>query len=610
MVVAIPILIANTNCAQTGTVGVEASNKLTDDSNRVSLGAPNPGSGNGEQPALPERGSDLFTRLVDIPISGATNSTDQKVKILLIVDNSKSMRLVHERLSQSLNSLVQPLKKFQTEIKIITTSEVMQQSGEDLEQQGFSYKSWTYKEGSKPTGEEARILNALPNETYGIYSYGEYHFLNSKYRYTFTPGEAGIEAKLNQLKNDILSISANTNGSRREQGLCNLLLALHDRGPNQFFEKNDMAGVLLISDENDQSFWNNFDTAENRVACRSMYIHGSLQDKTLEKEVVNDAVNFNIYSARYEISYDYNNDGVIEKRNRGDNGGNPLPYDKYSNLIQELNSKTTLACPKDFYDNVIKGYAAYLASAAGGYNSVVSGCRVTPTWSALYNFALDSDNICLGEFKRGDKVYADFADYLRREKNMVLVPGSCNHYKSKRAPYRGFGEFYISGSEDAETNRSLIRDTKLSQASIKTAIMNQAKRLFGKEKFFMGNLIHKDAACISDAKIQSVGSDYANLFAGTPFADRMTSEPICSTDYSPVLSGLSGGIVDTIARTYVISDLKPYEVVNRVFVIRSGVSIPIPFSRYMILDDRITLDESVQLSSGDVLRIEILSIPE
>lgn len=610
VIIAIPVMVAFTNCAQSGAVGIEGNDKVADDTNRDSLGAPNPGSGDGEQPALPETGSDLFTRIVNIPISGSSNPTDQKVKILLIVDNSKSMRLVHERLSQSLNSLIQPLKKFHTEIKIITTSEVMRQSGDDLNLQGFSYKSWTYKEGSKPTGEEARILNAQPNETYGIYSYGEYHFLNDKYRYKFTPGESNIEAKLNQLKEDILSISATTNGSRREQGLCNLLLALHDRGPHQFFEKNDMAGVLLISDENDQSFWNNYDTTENRVACRSMYIHGSLQDKTIEKEVVNDAVNFNIYGARYEISYDYNNDGVTEKRNRGDNGGNPLPYDKYMNLLEELHNKKTLACPKDFYDKVIHGYASYLASAAGGYNAVVTGCRVTPTWSAFYNFAIDSDDICKGEVKRGDKIYTDFAEYLRREKNMILVPGSCAHHKSKRAPYRGFGEFYIAGSEDPETNRPLIRDAKVSQASIKTAILNQAKRLFGKEKFFMGNLIHKDNACISDAKTQSLGTDYANLFAGTLFADRIVSEPICSSNYGSVLDGLSAGIVGTIERTYVIANLKPYEIVNRVFIVRNGASVPLSSVQYMILDDRITLDSSVVLVSGDVLRVEILSIPE
>ncbi|MBL7543951.1 MAG: hypothetical protein JNL11_09050 [Bdellovibrionaceae bacterium] len=596
------------NCAK---LTYEGNPTITSDNDNGALGNPNPGTGDGAEPNLPGNPGDLFTRLSSIPVTGGTSTSNQKVKLLLVVDNSKSMRLVHEKLSKSLKSLIVPLKQFHVEIKIITTSEIMKQSGKDLQDQGFDYKSWTYPIGSKPNEEESRILGAQSQETFGIYSYGEYHYLNDKYRMTFTPGDAQIDAKLINLQNMILDISANTNGTSREQGLCNIMLALHDRGPHQFFEKNDVAGVLLISDENDQSYWNFYDTSENRVSCRNSYIHGSLQDPTIDKEVIDDAVNFNVYAARYQISFDYNNDGVIEKRNRADNGGNWLPYATYSHLINDLNTKGSLICPEDFYKNTIQGYASYLASASGGTNGTVVGCKIIPSWTALYGFAPTADNICVGSFSKNGKTYASFAEYLKNEKNVILVPGSCSHYKSKRISYRNFGAFYIKGSEDPETNRPIIKDMKQSQASIKKAILNQAKRLFGKENFFMGNLIHKGNDCIADSAIQSLGVDYMNLFQSTELSDRLISESICESDYSPILGELSSGIVTSIGRTYEVANFKPYEVINRIFLVSGSKKTQLtPDSDYTVSENKFTIDSKVNLANGDILQIEIVSLPE
>jgi hypothetical protein len=216
----------------------------------------------------------------------------------------------------------------------------------------------------------------------------------------------------------------------------------------------------------------------------------------------------------------------------------------------------------------------------------------------------------VGEFTKNGKSYGSFAEYLRVEKDWILVPGSCSHRISKRAPYRQFGQFYLLGSEDPETQRALIKDAKVSQASIKAAIMNQAKRLFGKEKFFMGNLVHKDNSCIVNSAIQSVGVDYANLFQGTPFADRIVTESICTNDYSPVLQGLSSEIIVSAGRTYKVDSLKPFEVINRIFLKSGGSKRQLNISEYEVKEKTITLAKSLALMPGDILEVEILSIPE
>ncbi|NUM57958.1 MAG: hypothetical protein HUU56_04960 [Bdellovibrionaceae bacterium] len=597
------------NCSKTSSTSSSVAN-VSSDNMRDALGEANPGVGNGGQPGQPTDESDLFVRNISIPVNlSQTPDATNKVKLLLVVDNSKTMRLVHERLSQSLDSLIRPLRNFQTEIKIITTSEIMSTSpGEELEAQGFSYNSWTYPIGSKPNNEEARILKATPNETFGIYSYGEYHFLNSRYRVQISPADPDIDSKLLNLKNMILNISQQTNGSSREQGLCNILLALHDRGPNQFFEKNDTAGILLLSDENDQSYWNRLDTTENRVSCRNRYIHGNLEDKTLNQVVYTDSVNFNIYSARFQITYYYNNDGAIEKRNRGDNGGFPLPYSSYSHFVDDLNRNGSIACPADFFNNtILKG----IPSIENGTNIEVSGCSVIPSWTALYNFAPTENNVCSGAFKKGERTYASFEEYVRLEKNAILVPGSCSHYKEVRSPNRGFGSFFLLGSEDSETNRERITNLKESQTSIKKAILNQAQRLFGKEKFFMGNLVHRDSTCITDPVEQSLGIDYETLFKDTFLADRVLNESICKQDFTPVLQNLSSGIATTVLRTYNINGLKPYEVISKILIQSSnGSRVLLNSSQYLIKDTKITLSTEVALADGDSVIVQVFSIPE
>jgi hypothetical protein len=141
------LTVVNTNCSK-----VDQANLTPQAEFDSFLINPNSGISEGiDFDEFPGDPGDLKTRLVSFPINSTQIPANNKVKLLIVVDNSKSMRFVHEKLSKSLDSLIKPLKDFQIEIKIITTSEIMRQSGEELENQGFSYRSWTYPIGSKPS---------------------------------------------------------------------------------------------------------------------------------------------------------------------------------------------------------------------------------------------------------------------------------------------------------------------------------------------------------------------------------------------------------------------------------------------------------------------------
>lgn len=596
----IPVLTTSfMNCSQPGGIAI---NTTPPADNNDGAGQPNPGTGTGDDPTIPDI-PNLGQRFASIEISGDVTTLDKKVKLLLVVDTSKSMRNVIEKLTQSILPLLDLLSDHNVEVKVITTTEVNRlRDGEALESQGWSFKAWGLV--SKPSGEMARLLGATSDEEYGIYSYAESHFLNDRNRFSFQANDANRATKIESLKATILSLLNQGGGSNREQGLCNLLLALHDRGPHQFFEKNDTAGVLVISDENDQSFWNNFDTSENRVACRNMYIHGALVNPKSTEEIKSDYLNFSTYTARYSVTYDYNNDGVIEKRSRGDNGGNPLSI-KYADYVKDFPVGGSLACPVEFFNQVVMPYQQAI-NPPGASNIVVSNCRITVSGGPMYDFAPDEENVCEGSFTKKGKVYNSFSEYVAVELRAILVPGSCTHGPYVKKPKRVFNLFYIQGSEDPETLRELL--PKAAQLpSIKKAILNQADRLFGAENFFMTNIVHKDSQCIADPKEQSVGADYMNLFAGTPFSQRSASASICSQSFDVTLQDLAGQISATFNRTYFVT-MSGVEIIKSVTLVSGSESRKLTVLEYAVMGNRITLMPQLQIQNGDILKVEIVSV--
>lgn len=598
------------NCSQSRNTAVE-NPVFLDQAGLVNEapGNPNPGSGTGKDSAIADVPG-LLVRYTDIKITGQSVPTsDQKVKLLFVVDNSKSMRFVFQKLTASLNSLLNILSSYNVEVKVITTSEINKlRSGEVLESQGWSYAS--YSLAGKPTGEIAALLHASPDEVFGIYSYGEYHYLNNRNRMTFTMNDPQAASKIIQLKNMIMSLVEEGIGSNREQGLCNLLLALHDRGPNKFFEKNDTAGVVMISDENDQSFWNTLDTHENRVACRNSYIHGGLVNSVSNEKILTDSVSLNIYAAKYDVTYDYNNDGIIQKRSLINSGGIPLPKDKYSSLIEHLPVNGTLLCPQDFFTSKVVPYVKATTGAAKGVSNVaITNCRIVPTGTVFYNFAPNEKSICEGSFAKDGQSYANFELYLATVGNKILVTGTCQHRVSINPPSRTFNLFYLKGSEDPETLQDIIPNLALQKTSIKKSIYNQADRLFGPERFFIANLVHKDGQCILDPNEQSIGTDYMNLFAGTPLSSRSTSTSICENSFDTALTNLGGQIKESLDRAYTIPMDLSTEAVRSIKLLSGSQIIPLTSGvEYSVMGDGLTLNYRLDIHLGDILRVELVHL--
>jgi hypothetical protein len=124
----------------------------------------------------------------------------------------------------------------------------------------------------------------------------------------------------------------------------------------------------------------------------------------------------------------------------------------------------------------------------------------------------------------------------------------------------------------------------------------------------MKNLIHKNNQCISDSVEQSVGEDYLNLFAGTPFAKTNVSTSICESNFDMALADLGTQIHESVLRTYGVPMTVGLEVIKSVSLLSGTQSRQLSPQEHSVMGDRITLSPQLPIKMGDILRVEIAHV--
>lgn len=528
------------------------------------------------------------------------------IKLLLVVDNSKSMLLTLEKLTASLVHLLSPLKDREVEVKLITTTSPLESSDpEFIRAQGW--KKITADLKGKPQGEIKRLTGALETEEFGLYSYWEYIHLADNYRFTFQKSDPEFDVKLTALKESILSLVRTASGSREEKGLCSILMALHDRGPHAFFKTGDAGAVVVVSDENDQSLWNPSWSMENRVSCRNTYIHGSLVDKASDRTVKRDSLNFNVFSTRYDVHYEYVNDGVKETRIAYGSGGHPLPLSQHPELKEKLLAGESVACPESLLAQKVLPFEWANRKTK---NLEIKNCQIKSSWTARYQFAPETANVCDNPFTKDSENFLNLSDYVEKKLNALLVPKTCRHDRSEQSPQRSFGLWYFTGATDSLLFKSHSRDTRAHQEDIKKAIANQALSLFKPEDFNLFSLVHKDNSCMKDSQVQSVGADYIQALTGTALESRGSSASLCEEDYSLALKDLSVQVFGGFERVYNLEELNfsPGLVkIASVDLVRGpGETLRLnPGGDYNLDGFILTLSPGLELKTGDRLKINL-----
>lgn len=539
----------------------------------------------------------VTTRVITLKPSASSSTPTTPAKILLVIDNSKSMVGTQEKLRASLKSLLLPLQKHPVSVKIITTSSVA--SVPDLEEQGWSVKNTTLSPNTPISADWKSRFQMQDGDVFAN-GYDVYYTLNRKNLFELDAQDAQFDSKIESIKSRILFLSELTAGSDREQPLCNTLLALYDRGPNQFFNKGDFGAVVVITDEDDGSRWHTYDTTEHRRDCRNRYTYGAIGNPSHPAQ---DRVDYTLgfWGVRFQVSYDLINDGAAEpKTGGGDNGGLPvLPAER--SQVAGRAATEVLACTDAQRERAL-GYARYLFPSPKYANVKIAKCEVKSSWTALYGFGEGAADRCSNRFTANQVEYANLYDYYERAKGMLLAPGQCKRVVTRVTGYRSFSQFYIDGATDPNILNAGQLPANQHGESIKRALVLRATELFESSSFFHSAIIHKDRTCVGAN--QSVATRYADLGDGSAIESAFRTVSICSSTYDTAMTDLSQRIKQIVDQKIALPTLESGESIVLVELIRAGtrstlqegVDYTIEASTIRFLADALKVDDTVEIT--------------
>ena len=491
-----------------------------------------------------------------ISLNSAFNNQNSDLKILIIVDDSYTMSQSQNRLSNAVDSLMNPLLGRNVEFKIVSTSGIPSNeidykidkkylnsgSNEITESQALASTSYSI---------EKIISNKVDSRHSKIASLKEY-----------------TQVQFNTIKAKVKSaiLNVGVNGSDAEEGLCPVVRQLFDTTTTSFFKKGDKAAIIFLTDEDDSSTFN---------SCVSKY----------KEQVSNNPVIYYNYleqRARLKLEYQVTRDGLVTWLPATWAIG--LPNGQYFNAGSTCNvSDVSIATTKITQ----KGYIV----------RNVSECIYEAAQSTRYGADLGDDgtninkNLCNSNVIFQGINYSNLYSYVSAT-NLSAVAGSCQKIIQPANTIAQTG-IYTSVIA-ADTASSNMQD-------LKSALITKSNELFG-TGFIYASIIRKSTESCALQTGQSYGRKYEDLAARLP--QNSVVESMCATDFSNVLSQISQFVVSQAEKSYVVTGLNTGEIILSVAVKRNSQLISLTNSQYEIVGNTITLT-NYTLLSGDTLEISI-----
>lgn len=490
-----------------------------------------------------------------IMIDTTTEKASAPVKILFIVDDSYTMSQSQQLLSNSIDSLLNPLKGRNVTIKVVSTS-------------GVPNNAIDYSSDVKYFNELQQEITA--SQTAGLanfYIEKRYYNINGRHsEYKILPNDSDLNFSNTRaaLKNTLLNMG--TNGSDQEEGLCAIARQLFDTSSTAFFKAGDKGLVILISDENDASV---FDRCTYKVREKM-----SSQDVAL---------------------YNYNQQQVrlkLEVRNTQDGLEQWLPVEWGVSLSGQTAISVNANCSTEH-----KNYGVNKITALGYQVRNVSSCVYEVVAAAFNGKDLGDDasnpatNLCTQSLMFNNVSYSDLYQMVNSTGYSVQA-GSC-----QRTIQPG------NTAKTLEENAfvTLADSTATTAKSLPLAIYNRASTLFGQNSFFLSAIVHKNPESCSLSSGQSYGTKYEELSRSFPDQSVVTS--ICDSNYGPALGQLSSYVIDVVTKSYQ-ADISSEEKIIAVVVLRGSESIRLGTGDYEAAGGTITF-LNFQLQVGDKIEAYI-----
>ena len=492
-----------------------------------------------------------------ISLNPTFNTENSDMKVLFIVDDSYTMSQSQTRLSNAVDSLVNPLFGRDVEFKVVSTSGIPSNEIDyEINRKYFDNSGSEISATQISSTPNYLIDNQITNRV------TDRHPQISSLKNFTTSQFNSVKTKI---KTAILNVGVN--GSDSEEGFCPAVRQLFDTSSSSFFKKGDKAAIIFLTDEDDSSSFSN---------CVSSY----------QQQVSNKPVVYYSYleqQAKLTLEYQAERDGLTVWIPI--TWGIGLPNGQYFNANGTCNASDISIATKIITD---KGYIV----------RNVSACVYESVQSTRYGADLGDDgtnpnlNLCQATVTFQTATYPNLYSFITAS-NLSAVSESCQKSTLPANTISNIiGAFTSVIASDQAS--SIMQD-------LTSALINKSGELFG-TGFIMAHIIRKSNESCALLPGQSYGVKYEKL--ATQLPQNSVVESLCSADFTNVLSQVSQFIVFSANNSYVVPGLVEAEIILSVAVKRDGQTMTLTKSQFEAVGSTITLI-GFKLESGDTLEISV-----
>lgn len=472
-------------------------------------------------------------------INPAFSPQNADLKVLFVVDDSYTMSQSQSRLSNALDSLLNPLQGRNVEFKIVSTSGIPDNLID------YSIQSTNLS--------STVVRNVVSNNV---------NNRHPQFKSLVNYNSTQFNALKAQVKSAVLAVG--TNGSDTEEGFCAAARQLFDNSTNRFFNPGDKAAIIFLTDEDDASTYKR---------CLSAY-----ELNTNSAQVVY----YNYMQQRTKITLEYrvNRDGIISWY--------PATWG------------IALSSPNNFSNNQncsSQDQAAALAkiNAMGYVVQNVTACTYELAQTNHYGSDLGDDgtvaskNLCTSTVTFQGQSYPNLYSFITAA-GYSAQPTSC------------VKQTVASSSITASPNYTSVieSDTMANNAQdLKIALINKSNSLFG-SGFIFASIIRKQGESCALQSGQSYGAKYEQLTS--QLAQNAISESMCASSFSNVLSSVSNFMTTQAQKSYVVPNMTTEEKVLGVGIRRNGSLTTLNSSQFEAVGSTITLT-NFTLMQGDIIEV-------
>ncbi|MCH2533795.1 MAG: hypothetical protein MK008_05075 [Bdellovibrionales bacterium] len=484
-----------------------------------------------------------------LAIKNEASLETSELKIIMVVDNSSSMKAAQEYLNTGLKSLFAKLKSLNIKSKIyIYTTTQLGESDMFPAATPNTYYRWEDKYGVIKESTEEPYKAAILD-----YEYTSRPLLlppagGDELTLTEDMSPSDYDEVISQLDKILTSSDEGigTNGSSDEQGLCTVAKTLFDKGPNAIFNAGDKTLFLIVSDENDISEDACFAQTTESRDCDDKYggmysLYGCHHQPGPQRAETCDHVEYKIYeddsthfTANRQIHYQCTKTVVKD--------GVEVIDDDYKD---RTGRKYVGRCADEPYRCIEADITQIkeVKNDCSGENDAITSCKIScweynrkPMVYLDTNKATMAYDLTKTSFTDGSGTsYSNLFEYMETK-----YPGR-TFLRDKYSDYGEKWKPYCKTQPEKTVSYQELSGLNPDETTLKETIKMRADELFGTDGYSMSLIINDptlnaQAGCSLQGD-QSYGTEYKNFADNLEIKGAVSS--ICSKDYSNALENVS-----------------------------------------------------------------------